>query len=71
MYAYFQVDRSESANMTAIFFSKHIIQTLKNSIANVVFNHSCYLFSERTNSVCCISSDTHTILILGHVTGLQ
>ena len=40
--------------MTAIFFSKHIIQTLKNSIANVVFNHSCYLFSERTNYKFCV-----------------
>ena len=55
-----------------IFFSKHIIQTLKNSIANVVFNHViCSVREQITNSVCCISSDTHTTLILGHVTGLQ
>ena len=58
--------------MTAIFFSKHIIQTLKNSIANVVFNHvTCSVREQITNYVCCISSDTHTTLILGHVTGLQ
>ena len=57
--------------MTAIFFSKHIIQTLKNSIANVVFNVICSVREQITNAVCCISSDTHTTLILGHVTGLQ
>ena len=31
----------------------------------------CSVKEQITNSVCCISSDTHTTLILGHVTGLQ
>ena len=59
--------------MTATFYSKHIIQTFKqNGIANVVFNHViCSVREQITNYVCCISSDTHTTLILGHVTGLQ
>ena len=58
--------------MTAIFVSKHIIQTLKTGIANIVFNHIiCSVREQITNSVCCISSDTHTTLILGHVTGLR
>ena len=39
--------------MTAIFFSKHY-SNITNSIANVVFNHSCYLFSERTNYKFCV-----------------
>ena len=57
--------------MPAIFFSKYIIQTSQTGIADVVFNH--VIRSARhtiTNSVCCVSSDTNT-LILGHVTGLQ
>ena len=58
--------------MTAIFFSKYIIQTSKIGIANVVFNHViCSVREQITNYVCCISSDTHTTLILEHVTGLQ
>ena len=31
----------------------------------------CSVREQITNYVCCISSDTHTTLILGHVTGLQ
>ena len=64
--------------MTAIFFSKYIIQTSKTGIANVVFNHVvCSARDKITNPVCCvydtahiffliqcISSDTHTTLKL-------
>ena len=31
----------------------------------------CSVREQITNSVCCISSDTQTTLIQGHVTGLQ
>ena len=69
---HFQVDHSENANMTAIFFSKYIIQTSKTDIANVVLNYViCSVREKITNYVCCISSDSHTTLILGQVTVLQ
>ena len=58
--------------MTAIFVSKYIIQTSKTGIANVVFNHViCSVREQITNYVCCISSATHTTLILGHVTSFE
>ena len=63
--------------MTAIFFSKYIIQTSQTGIVNVVFNHVvCSARGTITNPVCCvydtanffliqcISSDTHTTLKL-------
>ena len=61
--------------MTAIFFSKYIIQTQKTGIANVVFNRVIYSMREKLQILCAgeqlFSSYTRTTLILGHVTGVQ
>ena len=61
--------------MSAIFFSKYIIKTSKTGIGNVVFNHVIYSVEKKLQIMCAgdqlFSSDTHTTLILGHVTGLQ
>ena len=70
--------------MTAIFFSKYIIQTSQTGIVNVVFNHVvCSAREKITNPVCCVYDTAHIFfntvyqfrysyyIETRHVTGLE